>query len=77
MIFNYLKYITSKEISFSCYNIFNKKYIYQCISFILKFLNYLDIIPEFNFNAFIPDNLYNLGKLSNRLYEDPIILKYN
>jgi hypothetical protein len=78
MIFNYLKYIISKGISFSFYNIFNiYNYQYQCMSFILKFLNYLDIIPEFNFNAFIPDNLYNLGKLSNRLYEDPIILKYN
>jgi hypothetical protein len=76
MIFNYLKYITSKEISFSCYNIFNKKYIYQCISFILKFLNYLDIIPKFNFNTFSPDNLYNLSELSNRLYDEPIILFY-
>lgn len=37
----------------------------------------MNIIKKFNFNTFIPDNLYNLPKLSNRFYDDPIILKYN
>jgi hypothetical protein len=77
IIFNYLKYITSKDISFSFYNIFNNDYQYQCMSFILKFLKYINIIPKFNFNTFIPDNLYNLPELSKGLYELPFIIKYN
>lgn len=76
-IFNYLKYITSKNFEFSFYNIFNiNDYQYQCMSFILKFLNYIGIISKFNFNTFIPDNLYNLPKMSNSIYDEPIILFY-
>ena len=74
-IFNYLKYITSKKISFSFCNIFNiYDNTYQCMSFILNLLYYLDIIPKFNFNYFIPDNLIFLPNLSNKLYDTPVIL---
>ena len=77
-IFNCLKYITKKDISFSYLNIFNTfDNKYQCMSFILKIIYYLNIIPKFNFNIFLPDDLYYLPNLSNGLYDYPIILKYN
>ncbi len=44
------------------------------MSFILNFLNYIGFINKFNFNIFIPDNLYNLQKLCNELYNNPEIL---
>ena len=47
----------------------------HCMSFILKLLHYLKIIPQFNFQNFTSNDLIYLPKLSNNLYNDPIIIK--
>jgi hypothetical protein len=45
------------------------------MSFILRILNYLKIIPDLNFYNFTSNDLIYLPKLSNNNYNDPIIIK--
>ena len=89
-IFSFLKTLNMEKINFSFMpninycskdiksNIGNDNFINNknhCMSFILKLLHYLKIIPQFNFQNFTSNDLIYLPKLSNNLYNDPIIIK--
>ena len=89
-IFSFLKTLNMKKINFSFMpninycskkikkNIEDDDYIdnkNHCMSFILKLLHYLNIIPQFNFQNFTSNDLIYLPQLSNNLYNNPIIIK--
>ena len=82
-IFDFLKNIDIDNLKFSflpcikncIYNTNDNNNNYNCMSFILRILNYLKIIPEFNFYNFTSNDLIYLPKLSNNNYNDSIIIK--
>lgn len=91
-IFSFLKTLNMEKINFSFMpninycskeikkNIGNDNSINNknhCMSFILKLLHYLNIIPQFNFQNFTSNDLTYLPQLSNNLYNDPIIMRLN
>ena len=49
---------------------------YNCMSFILKLLNSLNIIPKFNIDNFTPNDLIYLKNISHGSYDDPFIVKF-
>ena len=72
-IFNFLKNLNMEKLNFKiCPCIKDCDNNYNCMSFIL---NNLNIIPKFNINNFIPDNLVYLENISNYSYNKPIIIK--
>jgi len=76
-IFSFLKTLNMEKINFSFMpniNYYNDDKNH-CMSFILKLLYYLNIIPKFNFQNFTSNDLTYLPQLSNNLYNDPIIIK--
>ena len=76
-IFDFLKYIDIDNLKFSFLPCI-KNCLYNnnnCMSFILRLLNYLKIIPDFNFCNFTSNDLIYLPALSNNSYKDPIIIK--
>jgi len=83
-IFDFLKKIDIDNLKFSflpciknCLynNDNNNDNNYNCMSFILRILNYLKIIPDFNFYNFTSNDMLYLPKLSNNNYNDSIIIK--
>lgn len=79
-IFLFFKKITSKKLSFSFRKHSAEENLsineYQCMSFILTLLNNLKIIHKFNYQNFLPDDLFYLPQLSNNIYKNPVIFKY-
>jgi hypothetical protein len=78
-IFDFLKNLNMNDLKFSylpciknCKNTSNN---YNCMSFILKILNYLKIIPDFNFYNFTSNDLIYLPRLSNNIYNNSIMIK--
>ena len=82
LVFNFIKTLNMKELFFSYLPNLNQNHIiknsnnFHCLSFILKLLNYCNIIPEFNFQNITSDDLLFLPKLSNLKYEDGNIISF-
>jgi hypothetical protein len=81
LIFKFLQKLDMENIYYSYLINTNEKQIktnkkYNCLSFILNILNYCKIIPNLNFQNFIPDDLIFLPKLSKSKYFYPKILKF-
>ena len=75
-IFNFLKSLDMKKLKFSYFNfIYKNNDTYNCLSFILKILNYLNIISNFDINTIFPNDFIKLPELSNNLYNNPFIMK--
>ena len=76
-IFHFLKDMDKNQLNFDFYPRinFNSNNNYHCMSFLLKLLNYYNIIPNFNFQNFTSDDLEYLPKLSLGLYNKPIVFK--
>jgi hypothetical protein len=56
----------------------NNVYIYcNCVNFIYKLLYKLDIIPLFNFQHILPNDIVLLYSLSNNVYQKEKIIKIN
>jgi len=81
-VFNFLKSLPMKKLSFSFLPNFNSKELidnsnkYHCLSFILFLLNYCNAIPKLNYQNFISDDLIFLPQLSNYIYDEPIIINF-
>jgi len=77
-IFEFLKNINYKDLKFSfMINIKeDNKNTYHCMSFLLKILNSINIIPKFNFQNFTSDDLIYLPELSNNIYDKPFMFEY-
>lgn len=82
-LFNTLSEINLEKIAFS-YNVHlpenndyddNFSINYNCLNFIYKILYKLNIIPLFNFQNIISNDLVFLPNLSNNVYEKEIIIK--
>lgn len=76
-IFDFLTKVNMKNINFSfipCIKNCDNR-TYNCITFILKILNHLNIIPKFNYTTFNPHDFDYLYSLSNNLYHKPFIMK--
>jgi len=77
-IFEYLKIMDMKKLNFKFLpdiNYNKDTNSYHCMSFILKLLNYINIIPRFNFQNFSSDDLEYLPDLSNGKYDKSFIIK--
>ena len=77
-IFNFLKIMDTKKLNFSwipCIKDCDDSNYYNCMSFILKILNKLNIIPKFNISIFTSEDLSYLEHLSNNSYNKPFIIK--
>jgi len=77
-IFEFLKNINYKDLKFSfMINIDNQENnTYHCMSFLLKILNSINIIPKFNFQNFTSDDLIYLPELSKNVYDKPVMFEY-
>lgn len=76
-IFEFLKNINYKDLNFSfMMNFGEDNNTYHCMSFLLKILNTINIIPKFNFQNFSSDDLIYLPELSNNIYDKPFIFEY-
>jgi len=76
-IFEFLKNINYKDLKFSfMINIGEENNTYHCMSFLLKILNSINIIPKLNFQNFTSDDLIYLPELSNNIYDKPFIFEY-
>jgi len=82
LVFNFIKNLNMKDLSFSYYPNLNENHLiknsnkYHCLSFILKLLNYCNIINKFNYQNITSDDLIFLPELSNFKYNNPIIIKF-
>lgn len=77
-IFNFLKNLNIENLKFSfspCLKNCEYDNQFNCMSFIMKLLNSLNIIPKFNIHNFIPNDLVYLNSLSNNAYDKPFIIK--
>jgi hypothetical protein len=77
-VFEFLKIIDIKKLNFKFLpdiNYNKDTNSYHCMSFILKLLNYINIIPRFNFQNFSSDDLEYLPELSNGKYDKSFIIK--
>ena len=82
-LFNILKEFDIKKILFKFYihfpknNNYNDNFSknYNCLNFIFKILYKLNIIPLFNFQNILNDDLLFLPNLSNNIYNKEIIIK--
>jgi hypothetical protein len=75
-IFNFLKSLDMKKLKFSYFNfIYKNNDTYNCLSFTLKILNYLNIISNFDINTIFPNDFIKLPELSNNLYNNPFMMK--
>ena len=77
-IFEFLKNISYKDLKFSfMINIKeDNTNTYHCMSFLLKILNSINIIPKFNFQNFTSDDLIYLPELSKNIYDKPFMFEY-
>jgi hypothetical protein len=79
-LFKFLKKTENNNMKFSfipCINNCENSYYYNCMGFILKILNDLNIIPTFNKSTFTSDDGHYLVNLSNNSYKEPFIMKVN
>jgi hypothetical protein len=77
-IFTFLNKLNIEDLQFSykpCLKNCDYDNKFNCMSFILKLLNSLNIIPKFNINNFTSNDLVYLNSLSNNAYDKPFIIK--
>jgi hypothetical protein len=75
-VFNFLKSLNMNNLKYSFlpFKDYNENK-YNCSNFILTLLNYLNIVPKYNFCNFTSDNFIYLPILSNNIYNEPFIIK--
>lgn len=79
-IFTFLKNLKMNDLKFSFFpknenNLNKNTNTNNCITFILKILNYCSILKKFNIYNFKPDDLIYLPELSNNFYDKPFLMK--
>jgi len=78
IVFDFLQSLDIENLKFEhspCIKDCLKYNYFNCMTFILRILSYIKIIPEFNFYNSTPNDLSYLPQLSNNYYNDPIIIK--
>jgi hypothetical protein len=79
-LFKFFKKIENNDMKFSfipCLKNCDNNYYYNCMSFILRILNDLNIIPNFNKSTFTSNDAHYLVNLSKNSYKEPFIMKVN
>ena len=66
---------TNFQFFYNIHQLVNYRY-YNCLSFLLKLLNMMKIIPFFNFNGTLPDDMYFLPKMSDGFFKGEQIFTY-
>jgi hypothetical protein len=78
-IFTFLKSLKMCDLKFSFLPCIKENNIsnnyYNCMSFLLKLLNNLSILKDFNIHNFTSNDLIYLPEISNNMYDKPILLK--
>jgi hypothetical protein len=76
-VFDFLKNMDLQKLNFRYFPTINyckDNNEYNCMSFILKLLNYINFIPKFNFQNFYSVDLEYLPDLSNGKYNESFII---
>lgn len=78
-IFKFLQSLNKDKLQFTVFPCFKDCNInnFNCVSFILKLLNFTSVIPNLNFSNLTPNDFIYLPQLSNYVYNEPCIMVYN
>jgi hypothetical protein len=77
-LFTFIRHLNMRDLKFSflpCIDKCEPTNTYNCMSFILRLLNYVNILPGFNYYNFSSDDLIHLPGLSNSMYKKPFMMK--
>ena len=78
-IFKFLQSLDKDKLQFTFLPCFENCNIdkFNCVSFLFKLLNYVSVIPDLNYSKMTPNDFAYLPELSNYVYNEPFIMKYN